>query len=64
MEKEEKGKKYHRVERSYGKFVRRMTVPTNVDQQKVAAEFKEGVLKVHLPKTPISKPKAVDVTVA
>ncbi|HXT68765.1 MAG TPA: Hsp20/alpha crystallin family protein [Vicinamibacterales bacterium] len=64
MEKDEEGRKYHRVERSYGKFVRRMTVPTNVDQQKVAAEFKDGVLNVHLPKAPVSKPKAVDVKVA
>jgi HSP20 family protein len=64
MEKEEKGKKFHRVERSYGKFVRHLAVPTDVDPQKVAAEFKDGVLNVHLPKTPVAKPRAIEVKVA
>ena len=64
MEKEEKDKKFHRIERSYGKFVRRMAVPTDVDPSKVAAEFKDGVLNVHLPKSPVAKPKTVDVKVA
>ena len=64
QEKEEKGKRFHRLERSYGKFVRRMSVPMDVDQQKVAAEFKDGVLNVHLPKTNGAKPRSVEVTVA
>ena len=64
LEKEEKGKKFHRIERSYGKFVRRLAVPTDVDQQKVAAEFKDGVLSVHLPKSPAAKPRAVEVQVS
>jgi len=64
QEKEEKGKKYHRVERTFGKFVRRLNVPSEVDEQKIAAEFKEGVLTVHLPKTPTAKPRSIDVTVA
>ena len=64
QEKEEKGKKFHRIERSYGKFVRRLAVPTDVAQEKVAADFKDGVLSVHLPKTAIAKPKTVEVTVA
>ena len=63
-EKEEKNKKFHRVERSYGKFVRRMAVPSDVDVASVAAEFKDGVLNVHLPKSPTAKPKAIDVKVA
>jgi HSP20 family protein len=63
MEKEEKGRKFHRVERSYGKFVRRIAVPTDVDQQKVQAEFKDGVLNVHLPKSSAAKPKTVDIKV-
>jgi hypothetical protein len=45
QEKEEKGKKFHRIERSYGKFVRRVSVPSDVDQAHVAAEFKDGVLR-------------------
>jgi HSP20 family protein len=64
MEKEEKGKKFHRIERSDGKFVRRMAVPTDVDEQKVAADFKDGVLNVHLPKTPAVKPRLIDIKVA
>jgi HSP20 family protein len=64
QEKEEKGKKFHRVERTYGKFVRRLTVPSDVDEQKIAAEFKDGVLSVHLPKTPAAKPRSVDVKIA
>jgi HSP20 family protein len=63
QEKEEKNKRFHRLERSYGKFVRRIGVPMDVDQQQVAAEFKDGVLNVHLPKTDGIKPRAVDVKV-
>jgi len=62
-EKEEKTRKFHRVERAYGKFVRRMSVPTDVDPTKVAAEFKDGVLNVHLPKSEAAKPKTIDVKV-
>ena len=64
QEKEEKGMKFHRIERNFGKFVRRMAMPTDVDQQKVAAEFKDGVLNVHLPKMPDTKPRTVDVRIA
>jgi HSP20 family protein len=62
-EKEEKKKKYHRIERSYGSFRRGFLVPEDADASKVAAEFKEGVLKVHLPKSATAKPKAVEVKV-
>jgi len=61
-EKEEKGKKFHRVEREYGKFVRRFALPTAVDEANVRAEFKDGVLNVHLPKTAVAKAKAIEVT--
>jgi HSP20 family protein len=64
QEKEEKGKKFHRIERAYGRFERRLAFPSEVDVQKVAAEFKEGVLIVHLPKTASAKPKAVEVNVS
>lgn len=63
QEKEEKGKKFHRVERSYGKFVRRLTVPADVERDKVVADYKDGVLAVHLPKAPTAKPKTVEVMV-
>jgi len=64
FEKEEKDKKYHRVERSYGTFMRSFTLPDGADGSKVNAEFKDGVLKVHLPKSEKAKPKAVEVKVA
>ena len=64
QEKEEKGKKFHKVERSYGKFVRQFALPTEVDATKVQAEYKDGVLNVHLPKTAAAKPKSIEVKVA
>ena len=63
-EKEEKGKKYHRVERAYGSFVRSFTLPEDADGSKVSAEYKEGVLKVHLPKSEKAKPKSIEVKVS
>ena len=64
IEKEEKDKKYHRIERSYGNFLRSFTLPDAADGAKVNAEFKEGVLKVHLPKSEKAKPKTVEVKVS
>jgi len=64
FEKEEKDKKYHRIERSYGNFLRSFTLPDGADGSKVNAEFKDGVLKVHLPKSEKAKPKAIEVKVA
>ena len=64
QEKEEKGKKYHRVERSYGSFVRSFSLPEFIDEEKVKAEFKDGVLNLHLPKSEKGKPKAIEVKVA
>jgi len=63
-EKEEKGKKYHRVERAYGSFMRSFTLPEDADGTKVNAEYKDGVLKVHLPKSEKAKPKAIEVKIA
>jgi HSP20 family protein len=62
-EKEEKGKRYHRVERAYGSFMRSFAVPENADGSKVNAEYKDGVLTVHLPKSEKAKPKAIEVKV-
>jgi HSP20 family protein len=62
-EKEEKGKKYHRIERSYGSFERSFALPEGVDAAKIRSDFKEGVLTVHLPKSPNSTPKAIDIKV-
>ena len=62
-EKEEKGLKFHRVERNYGTFLRTFTLPEYVDPQKVTADFKEGLLLVHLPKTEKPRAKAIEVPV-
>lgn len=59
-EKEEKGKSYHRVERAYGSF----TLPEDADGSKISAEHKEGVLRVHLPKSEKAKPKSIEVKVS
>jgi HSP20 family protein len=64
QEKEEKGKKFHRVERSYGTFLRTFAVPLDAEENKVAADFKDGILRVHLPKTEKPRPKAIEVKVA
>lgn len=63
-EKEEKEKKVHRVERAYGSFTRSFTLPDDADGEKVTAEFKDGVLSIHLPKSEQAKPKRIDVQVA
>lgn len=61
--KEEKGKRFHKIEREYGRFVRRFALPTEVDADKVRAEFKDGVLNVMLPKAPTATPKMIDVKI-
>ena len=63
QEKEVKGKRYHRVERSYGRFARSFTLPDVIDEEKVKAEFKDGILNLALPKSEKAKPKAIEVTV-
>ena len=63
FEKEEKNKKYHRIERSYGSFVRSFSVPEAVSGNKVTADFKDGVLTIHLPKDEKAKPRAIEVKV-
>jgi HSP20 family protein len=61
---EEKDKRYHRVERSYGTFVRSFTLPEDVAEENVRAEFKDGMLTLHLPKTAKAKPKSIEISVA
>lgn len=63
QEKEEKGKRFHRVERAYGTFLRTFEMPDGVDEEKLKAEFKDGMLLVHLPKTEKAKTKAIEVKV-
>ena len=63
QEKEEKNKKFHRVERFYGSFTRSFTLPDNVDENKIEASFKDGMLNLTIPKTTETKPKAIDVKI-
>jgi HSP20 family protein len=64
FEKEEKGKKHHRIERAYGSFVRSFSLPDDADGGKVTANFKDGILHVLLPKSQKAKPKVIEIKVA
>ena len=63
FEKEEENKKYHRVERFYGSFARSFNLPENADSEKVEAEYKDGVLRIHLPKLEKAKPRQIEVKI-
>ncbi len=60
-EKEVKEESYHRVERSYGTFLRSFTLPTTVEEDKVTAKLADGVLEIHLPKKAEAKPKQIKI---
>jgi HSP20 family protein len=64
LDQEEKTRKYHRVERSYGSFLRSLAMPDDADPDKVAAEFKDGLLHIHLLKSEAKKPKQIEVSVS
>jgi HSP20 family protein len=63
FEKEEQGKKFHRVERSYGSFERSFSVPDSCETGEMVAKYKEGMLTLHLPKSKKGIPKAINVKV-
>ena len=63
MEKEVKDENYHRVERSYGSFARSFALPHTIASEKITAEYKDGVLKITLPKREESKPKQIKISV-
>lgn len=64
LDREEKNRKFHRVERAYGSFARSFTLPENVDADNVKAQHKDGMLYLHLGKTEEAKPKSIEVKVA
>jgi HSP20 family protein len=64
FEKDEKNKRYHRIERFYGAFQRSFSLPEDADDSKVEAGFKDGVLKVTVGKLEQAKPKSIEVKVA
>ncbi|MCC6264906.1 MAG: Hsp20/alpha crystallin family protein [Bryobacterales bacterium] len=63
FEKSDKDRGYHRIERSYGSFVRAFSLPDYADAEKVVADYKDGVLTVTVPKKEIAKPRAIKVSV-
>ncbi len=63
FEKDVKEENYHRIERSYGTFHRSFSMPSSVEQDKISARFKDGVLEVTLPKREKEKPKQIKVDV-
>ena len=64
FEKETKEENYHRIERSYGSFARSFALPNSIDADKVAAEYKDGLLTLTLPKREEAKPKTVRINVS
>jgi len=60
-EKETKRENFHRIERSYGSFVRSFTLPHNVQSDRIEATYKNGELKVTLPKTEEARPKQIKI---
>ena len=61
LEREDKRENYRRIERAYGVFARSFTLPSNVDAAKIDAEFKDGVLRIRLPKKEEAKPRQIEV---
>src|SRR5207253_10392973 len=64
FEKEETKKTYHRVERAYGSFVRSFALPDLAEGDRIKAEFKNGMLMVHVPKSEKAKARQVEVKVS
>lgn len=63
FEKKESGKGFHRIERSYGDFVRSFSVPNSFNTDEIAAGYKNGVLTVTLAKKEAAKPRQIKVEV-
>jgi len=63
MEEEKKDNNYHLFERCYGQFVRTIKLPDNVETDNIAAEFKDGILTIDVPKTEKAKLKTVKINV-
>jgi HSP20 family protein len=61
FEKETKHENYHRIERAYGGFSRSFSIPAIVEEDKIQAEYKDGILKISLPKKEQVKPKQIQI---
>jgi HSP20 family protein len=64
FEKEEKGRRFHRVERAYGTFGRSFALPVDASPDRISADFKDGVLTVHLLKDEKTKSRQVEVKIS
>ena len=63
LENQSNDEKHHRIESFYGSFARSFTLPADVDETKIQAESKDGILTVRLPKTEVRKPRPIEVQV-
>jgi HSP20 family protein len=63
IEEEEKDKKHHRIERFYGSFARSFHLPENTDENHIRADYRDGILTLHLIKTEKQQPKSVEINV-
>jgi HSP20 family protein len=63
FDNEVKRENFHRVERAYGSFSRSFTLPALVDQEKIKAEYKDGILRLTLPTREEAKPKQISISV-
>ncbi|HYB21976.1 MAG TPA: Hsp20/alpha crystallin family protein [Thermodesulfobacteriota bacterium] len=63
LEKNVKEENFHRMERTYGSFTRAFTLPSTVQQDKVKAKFRDGILEIMLPKAEEARPKQIKVDV-
>ena len=64
FEQTDKDARQHRVERYYGSYCRSFSLPDDVLPEKISAEFKDGVLSVHLPRSATKRNKAIDIKVS
>lgn len=64
QEKEEKTQDYYRIERSYGAFQRVLSLPEDVDQEGIKAEFKNGVLSITMPRRPLAKGETKQIKIS
>lgn len=62
-EEESQGQRFHRLERSCGRFLRSFSLPDNVDANAIAAHFHDGLLEVELPKTAATQARSIEVTI-
>ncbi len=62
-EKEKKDATYHHIERSFGKYYRAFNLPEKIVEDKIDADFKDGILNISIPKAEEAKPKQIEVKI-